>query len=73
MDHPAGVAVIESFGHGDSRVDHHAQRERALAQQGAKAFPHNNGHDEEEGALVAAEVIDRDDGWSICATTCASV
>ncbi len=58
----ARVAVVERLRDLDPDVDDVAQARLLVAQEGPQVRPLHERHHEEERALVAAEVVDRDDG-----------
>ena len=57
----ARVAVVESFGHLDADVHDISETQRLVADQPQQGGPADQRHDEEERALIAAEVVDRHD------------
>ena len=61
MDDVARVAVFEGVRdlHGD--VENLAQAQRPVPEDAAEVRALDERHDEEEGAIVASEVVDRDD------------
>ena len=62
VDDAARVAVVEGVGDLDADVDDVAQAQRLVADQAQQVRAADERHDEEERALVPAEVVDRDDG-----------
>ena len=62
VDDAARVAVVEGLGDLDPDVDDLAEAQRLVADQAQQGRPADQRHDEEERALVPAEVVDRDDG-----------
>ena len=61
VDDAARVAVVERLGDLDADVDDLAEAQRLVADQPEQVRAADERHDEEERALVAAEVVDRDD------------
>ena len=57
----ARVAVVEGLGDLDADVHDLAEAQRLVADQAQQGRPADERHDEEERALVAAEVVDRHD------------
>ncbi len=62
VDHSSRVAVVEGLCDVDAYVEGVPQGQRAVAQKRPEAGPLDDGHHEEKRALVAAHVVDRDDG-----------
>ncbi len=61
MHDAASVTVIERLGGLDADLDHLVERPRPVGEEGAQRAPLDDRHDEEERALVVAEVVDGDD------------
>jgi len=61
VDDAAGVAVVERLGGLDADVHDLAEAQRLVADQAQEVRAADERHHEEEGALVAAEIVDRDD------------
>ena len=61
VDDAARVAVVEGIGDLDPDVHDLAQAQRLVADQALQVRPADERHHEEERALVAAEVVDRND------------
>ncbi len=65
MDDVARVAVLEGVGDLDGDVEHLAQAQRAVPEDAAEVRALDERHDEEEGAVVAPDVVDRDDAGMV--------
>ena len=61
VDHVARVAVLERIGDLDGDVENFTEAERSAPEDAAQVRPLDDRHHEKERAVVAADVVDRDD------------